>query len=66
MKIVYSQLNKNGTVKAKRVNSDKARRDRGLQIMKQRDLDKAMREYAAEIAEIREVIPRWMPGQSIK
>jgi hypothetical protein len=52
--------------KAKPVNADKVRRDRGLAEMKQRDLAKAIKEYSAEIAEIREVLPGWMPGQSIK
>lgn len=52
-------------IKAKPVSPDKIRRDRGLVIMKQRDLAKVMKEYRSEIAEIQSIIPGWMPGQEI-
>lgn len=53
-------------IKRKRLNPDDERASRRLAIRQERDRAIAIAEFSNEVKEIREYIPGWMPGQSIK
>lgn len=53
-------------LKPKRLNPDDERASKRLAIRQERDRAIALAEFQNEVKEIREYIPGWMPGQSIK
>jgi hypothetical protein len=61
MHIVHSNIGGEEKPKAKRVSRREARVDAWIARFHQRSYDRAVKENAAEIAEIQKYIPGWMP-----